>query len=185
MMTERLRISILAAPLACIDRRALSQAWYSALRCAREVTPQAPSRVRSLLEPSPKCSTRADSPARVRTPERAGVHALQARPAPARRDRPVAEMRDERRAQRSRLARDIERTLLDPPQVARRASFTLGGNGKRVHVVLQTKGDRVTLVAVCPPSVRTIVSEALAQARYALAGRRVTLDVERGVASCS
>jgi hypothetical protein len=35
MMTQQLEVSILAAPLAAIDRRALSQAWYSALHLAR------------------------------------------------------------------------------------------------------------------------------------------------------
>ncbi|HEY1429269.1 MAG TPA: hypothetical protein VGF18_06830, partial [Candidatus Tumulicola sp.] len=35
-MTEQLRVSIVAAPLAAIDPRALSQAWYSALHLARE-----------------------------------------------------------------------------------------------------------------------------------------------------
>ena len=34
MMTQQLEVSILAAPLAAIDRRALSQAWYSALHLA-------------------------------------------------------------------------------------------------------------------------------------------------------
>ncbi len=34
MMTQQLHVSILAAPLAAIDPRALSQAWYSALRLA-------------------------------------------------------------------------------------------------------------------------------------------------------
>ena len=36
MMTQQLEVSILAAPLAAIDRRVLSQAWYSALRLARD-----------------------------------------------------------------------------------------------------------------------------------------------------
>ncbi len=30
-MTQQLEVSILAAPLAAIDRRVLSQAWYAAL----------------------------------------------------------------------------------------------------------------------------------------------------------
>src|SRR5579863_7674683 len=34
MITQELQVSILAAPLAAMDRRALSQAWYSALGIA-------------------------------------------------------------------------------------------------------------------------------------------------------
>ena len=44
MMTQQLEVSILAAPLAAIDRRALSQAWYSALHLARSDRSLVPSR---------------------------------------------------------------------------------------------------------------------------------------------
>jgi hypothetical protein len=41
MITQQLGYSILTAPLAAIDRRALSQAWYSALHLARSGFPVA------------------------------------------------------------------------------------------------------------------------------------------------
>ena len=79
----------------------------------------------------------------------------------------------ERRNVRSALARKIERTFLDPRTQAQRATFAVGNGAERVHVSLQTTGDRVRLVAVCAPSARPAVARALAQARFALAARGI------------
>src|ERR1700678_3424391 len=51
MMTDRLRVSVVAAPLAAIDPRALSQAWYSALHLARERPTQTPQSRATSREP--------------------------------------------------------------------------------------------------------------------------------------
>jgi hypothetical protein len=182
MMTERLNISVLSAPLACIDRRALSQAWYSALRCAREAKTPAPLRPQPFAPQAPKRRANAAGAFRLRALDCGIAHVPSARNARVQR---VVPGLYERRAERSSLAREIERIFLDPRGVARRSSFTIGKNGERVHVILQSKGDRVTLVAVCAPAMRAIVVKALAQARFALAGRRIALQVEREAVQCS
>jgi hypothetical protein len=175
MMTRELQVSILAAPLAAIDRRALSQAWYSALRLARDQqrAPQkcvgdsrgALARDRERIRPAPGGVGR-----EARTC--ACVDALEARSIVGY----DSAWRVDRRAPRSPLARQIESVLFDPRSQARRASFTIGCG--RVHVVLQSKGDRVALVALCSPALRGIVARALAQARFALATRGIRGEFE-------
>jgi hypothetical protein len=185
MMTQQLGASILCAPLAAIDRRALSQAWYSALRLARE--PHAPATPAPVRPQQPESAARPDLKAAVTpwrrgvVPERAGSASVGSRPSG-----PVAESAADRRALRSRLARDIQRALLDPRSALKRATFTIGREGARVHVVLQTRGDRVCLVAFCPPAQRASVARALAQARFALASRGIVVNLEtRGTEQCS
>jgi hypothetical protein len=183
MMTQQFGFSILTAPLAAVDRRVLSQAWYSALHLAG-----------SAREPKPAAGHLADIAFRER---RAPVIAGDARPRGASvldlthgRRRPGTPTRatapeGDRRAERSSLARRIERTFLNPRARVRRASFAIDGSGARIHVALQTHGNRVRLVAICPPSVRPIVAKALVQARFALSARGIDLAVEhREVFSC-
>ncbi|MGB6521046.1 MAG: hypothetical protein WBE83_04675 [Candidatus Cybelea sp.] len=69
------------------------------------------------------------------------------------------------------LSRRIERTFLRPEAPVRRATFSLGRGGARVHVILQSNGGTVTLVALCRPEMRELVARALAQARLGLAAR--------------
>jgi hypothetical protein len=183
MMTDRLNISILSAPLAAIDRRSLSEAWYSALRLARDVHERAQSRRQPVAQPIPSGATRNGSAALFRASARAGDRAptISDKHSTPRSGRVVTE----RRMQRSQLSRDIERIFLDPRRVANRATFTVGNGGERVHVILQNKGNRVALIAICPPTARKQVARALAQARYALVGRGICVDVEQSVDACS
>lgn len=182
-MTDRLNISILSAPLAAIDRRSLSQAWYSALRLARDVHERAQSRRQPVAQPIPYYATRNGSAALFRASARAGVRppTISDKHSTPSSGRVVTE----RRVERSRLSRDIERIFRDPRRVAKRATFTFGNGGERVHVILQNKGNRITLIAICSPNVRTQVARALAQARYALGGRGICVDVEQSVGACS
>jgi hypothetical protein len=171
MMTEQLGYSILSAPLAAIDRRALSQAWYSALHAARE--PHAaslPSRapLESGNDARPRASV--DAPAaRERSAAAQPGRPRAARPARA------ANLSEERRAQRSVLARRIEATFLDPARRAARATFTVDGTHARVHVALQSTPAGLRLIAICPPALRPHVVRALEQARYSLAARGISL----------
>ena len=175
MITQQIGYSILTAPLAAIDRRALSQAWYSALHLAREARAAVPEEARRRLTPSRGETTRqprhgVSSPyCNVASTTASGASGT-ARPAPE---------ACERRAVRSPLARRIERTFLDPARPARRATFTLEGmcDGRRarVHVALRSGESGMHLVAVCSPSLRTGVARALDQARYALAARGIRL----------
>ncbi|MGD0967527.1 MAG: hypothetical protein ABR949_04490 [Candidatus Aquilonibacter sp.] len=174
MITQQLDYSILTAPLAAIDRRALSQAWYSALHLARSVSPAA-----NVPQHLLKARTAEAVTQRVHiagTAHRA--QPLASSPRGAGRSRMKVEA-PERRAVRSPLARRIERTFLDPARPVRRATFSVAGtrDGKRarVHVALQSGASGMRLVAVCPAALRAVVARALDQARYALALRGISL----------
>ncbi len=180
---QRLATSILSAPIAAIDRRALSQAWYSALHAQAGVragaggapSPQRPAvrrraneciaRFRSVEK---RDGSSASRPREAAQKARAGVPAV------------------ERRAPRCDLARRIEAAFLNPRAAARRTTFDVGGSdGGRVHVMLQSVGGRVRLVALCVPAARATVARALAQARYALALQGVAVEAsEIGEAPC-
>jgi len=68
MMTDRLRVSVVAAPLAAIDPRALSQAWYSALHLARERPTQTPQSRATSREPQQPHAPPAKTEAASREP---------------------------------------------------------------------------------------------------------------------
>jgi hypothetical protein len=168
MMTQELKVSVLAAPLAAIDRRALSQAWYSALHFAGERTADAPVRPRRSAS---QLAGAADCKRMDKTPQEAGVKEGARRRAHSNGGNARAFIGAERRASRSALARKIERTFLNPRTATQRATFAAAG--KRVHVMLHASNGGVRLVAVCPPAIRETVARALAQARFALAARGV------------
>lgn len=168
---EQLHLNVLAAPLAAVDRRALSQAWYSALYESRR-----PARLTA--------KAKAIAPART-----AGGAAAAPNPvAPRAVSRPVAAnakyvnssgiggARIERRAAPSPLARRIHKTFARHlgASATQRATFRLGKRA-RVHVVLHASGARLRLVAFCGRRSAESVTQALAQARYALAARGLTL----------
>jgi hypothetical protein len=170
MITQQLDYSILTAPLAAIDRRALSQAWYSALHLARSASPAA-----NVPQHLLKARTAEAVTQRVHiagTAHRA--QPLASSPRGAGRSRMKVEA-PERRAVRSPLARRIERTFLDPARPVRRATFSVAGTRARVHVALQSGASGMRLVAVCPAALRAVVARALDQARYALALRGISL----------
>ena len=185
MMTKQLEISILAAPLAAIDRRVLSQAWYSALRLVREESS-------SFSVPSRRQRSAFAGPSPVyRREPRTYLRGLPARPVDGAEKRSPAFCGDaeassaRRRAPRSR-ARAIESTMRGPSYDFKRATFSIGRGSARVHVVLQTKGGRTTLVALCRPELREFVARALAQARLALAARGIDAQLAaKGVGQCS
>ncbi|MEO9169877.1 MAG: hypothetical protein ABI282_00955 [Candidatus Baltobacteraceae bacterium] len=180
-MTQQLRVSVLTAPLAAIDRRALSQAWYSALHLSKARHEQAapaatPASKAAGSRLSPPERNAAQSPARPFAPSpRVAQRATTARGVPP----------PERRAERSSLAVKIERSFLSVRRREQRATFTIDGTRSRVHVSLRTSGSRVTLVAVCAPTVRSAVAKALQDARYALARRGIDLSLETREAACS
>jgi hypothetical protein len=181
--TAQLGISVLSAPLAAIDRRSLSQAWYSALHLARDAAPPKGAATRRAGERPITASPQARSTA---SPVRAGdagpVISKPVRRAPARTGAPV-----ERREPRLPLTRRIERALFERTSSAARTTFSVGEGTGRVVVVLHVTGDRVRLVALCSPALRRTVARALDQARFALAARGIALDggVLEGVATCS
>lgn len=171
MMTQQLGFNILTAPLAAIDRRVLSQAWYSALRLARAgQTSHAQVPARNDAWPCAH-ATRAGHSHERPPLEKADTHTI-VRQATSKL-RAVAA--PERRAERSALARRIERTFLNPLVRTQRATFTVDGTRARVHVALQTTPAGVRIIAVCPASIQTRVLRALDEVRYALAARGISL----------
>src|SRR5690349_12377371 len=114
---EHLQFSVLTAPVAAIDRRGLSQAWYSALyRTSGEPQTQA-----ARNRPTPE-----KPPARSTEIERATCHQQGIAPSKLLRTHENVEIRggsEERRAPRSALARKIERALLHPGAKARNGFF--------------------------------------------------------------
>lgn len=174
MTTEPLQFSVLAAPVAAIDRRALSQAWYSALyrqaAPVRNAQPAAPSKPPRHGARTPLTQPRASDDAR------AIGHA------PCRMERSDNGIRAaagmERRQIRCALARKIERAMLRPQGAPKRATFRIRGVPGRVHVMLRGGARGMQLVAVCSRNARAQVGAALAQARYALAARGISVDAQ-------
>ena len=180
-ITEDLQFSILTAPIATMDRRTLSQAWYSALYGAREAKP-------AQAQPSSKPAkpSNAASPHGNLTESAQKFTCVSRATCSVQAKAPGAKGADlERRAPRSQLARKIERAFLHPRKPLRKASFTIEGAHGRVQVLLRTHGSQVKLVALCPPKARDQVAAALGQARYALALRGIELDAQtRDEAPC-
>jgi hypothetical protein len=185
MMTQQLEVSILAAPLAAIDRRALSQAWYSALHLARQdrrlvqARECGPRIVATRSEPERQDETDLCRP-RGAEPR---VHFVQTKPLQ------VTVQSGATRISANRgslpLSQRIERRFAHPTSQVKRATFSMGRGAARVHVILQTNGNVATLVALCRPQMRGIVARALVQARVALSTRGVLLDFETRGKRCS
>jgi hypothetical protein len=87
---------------------------------------------------------------------------------------------------RSPLAQRIEHVFARPNSHPKRATFSIGRGNARVHIILQTKGERATLLAVCRPEERLVVARALTQARFALASLGIGIALhEAGAVGCS
>jgi hypothetical protein len=181
MMTQQLQASILTAPLPEIDRRALSQAWYSALHLARTHQDAAapPRRTKKLPVPA---GCRLPAFPRVVNSQRvrSGVTVSQSYSKRS----PVFAAADSRRESRVALARKIEHAFLAPRGSIARSALTLAHGEARVHLVLQSSGERMRLIAICRPADRETVARALAQVRFALAARGRRLETEVGLPSC-
>jgi hypothetical protein len=181
-ITQHLEFSVLTAPLAAVDRRGLSQAWYSALY-GESATPAQATQVKKApafayaRQVATKTSQGETAAARRPVTLKATPH--------RKADVSVSNGTADRRAQRSPLARKIERVFLDPKARMQKASFALEAGEGRVQVLLRTQGSNVKLVALCPRKAIKQVAAALAQARYALARRGIALETElRDAVSC-
>jgi hypothetical protein len=175
MMTRELELSILAAPLQAIDRRALSQAWCSALRVGAERQRAA---IWAPCESNDLAKVRA--PARHIEPVSFGTKKSPrlARGGRAKAAKPGNEAAAvARRSVRAPLAARIERAFSAERAHPKRATFSLGRGDARVHVILQSNGEQMMLLALCAPELRLIVGRALLQARNALAARGIPLTL--------
>ncbi len=185
MMTQQLEVSILAAPLAAIDRRVLSEAWYSALRlvCQPRQTSAIAPLARSPVAQCVRAYTRnvQERSWRDRV-EMRRFHTLPTKPSTTCGD----EVRTNISGRRCALARRIERAFAQPNSHAKRATFSMGRGNARVHIILQTKGECTALLAICRPELRHVVARALAQARLALAARGIGIELRgSGAGECS
>ncbi|HYL26333.1 MAG TPA: hypothetical protein VEW74_00795 [Candidatus Nitrosotalea sp.] len=174
MMTQELQISILAAPLAAMDRRALSQAWYSALGMAPRAARSASDCTAGGSAACAVARPRALPPALLSRKAEWLGHSLVNRTA---KDSAGAVEEPSRLIHRTLLAKRIERTFARATPAPKRATFSMGRGGARVHVILQTSQAGIVLLALCRPDMRAVVAGALAQARTALAARGIALDV--------
>jgi hypothetical protein len=173
------RVAVLATHLAHTDRRALSQAWYSALHLAGDAPSPRAGRGRA---PSGATTSRASRSAHAVscTPARSTDARAQHSAARAASTRPgcvVAET--DRRSPKAALALRIERGLRARTPRAGVGSFAVRAAGGRVHIAVRSSGGSTRVVAVCEPALRERVERALAQARFALAGRGVRAEAVR------
>jgi hypothetical protein len=173
-MQQTTGVAVLATQLAQTDRRALSQAWYSALHLADQAACAPPPAGAVTPRRSPQ---RGPLPGRGTSndPKQAcrGARPLSTTPAARRTDAEAPE----RRLARTELAGRIERGLARRTPRTGAASFAIRAGAGRVHLIVRTDGTRTRIVAVCAPPLRERVERALAQARFALAGRGLRTEV--------
>jgi hypothetical protein len=198
-VTTPLELSVLTAPIAAIDRRILSQAWYSALgfaQNAEEAGLAAPPRRRSqaaAAEPRDKCPpTRSVPPslAPLRSSRRVRSKLGNAHPCASRAPHtvvghssrgPAAARRDPNSAD---LGERIARKLVVGLHGHTRTTIKLDGDRGRVHVMLQTHRGRMRIIAICPKRFRGRVAQAIDEARNALASQGIHIDTNGGSVTC-
>jgi hypothetical protein len=166
-MTNASGVAVIATSLARTDRRALSEAWYSALHLAH-ASP-------ALHADAP----RAGAPLLPRMPQtRAGEsatagHRMAAQPARERASH-------NERAQRENLVERRQPACADTRRIERAvktlttrwngdAAQTVDIGGGRVRLLVRADRGTTRIVAVCAAPLRETVERALAQARFALA----------------
>jgi len=170
-------VAVVATQLADTDRRALSQAWYSALHLADRPPAgrHAPPRMACAARPNGSCIAHgSNDPPQRRSTDGAGRGRNAAPNAGSRRGGSIDA---ERRVPKTELARRIEHGLTRRPPRGAAASFVVRGAGGRVHLIVRSDGALTRVVAVCAPPLRERVERALAQARFALAGCAVRAEV--------
>jgi len=169
-MHQTTGVAVLATHLACTDRRALSQAWYSALH---------------LVEREPRmrgagAAARAEKTAARRAAQTARGSAQHAgddiarrackplrAPAPGR--NPCAPQ-TERRQRTSALMRCTAHSRAWRTRRAVSSAFAVRAANGGVQLLVHADGTRTRVVAVCATRLRERVERALAHARFALAG---------------
>jgi hypothetical protein len=173
-MQQTTGVAVLATHLAATDRRALSEAWYSALHLAAASSPRCAAAGRGSATPIRRAGDARASAQPLRRP--ADFEPRQQPPGAAHRRVGSIECVPERRAPKSELGRRLERALLRRLPRATQAQFALSAAGGRVHLLVRADGGGTRVVAVCAPALRERVERALAHARFALAARAVPCE---------
>jgi hypothetical protein len=172
---ENFSLALTQVPV--VDRRALSQAWYDALRLAQDSRSGSRRPLRAVKEPAPRHAVISGAGARS-APKPAGSGDLAAA-GTARRLRSASRSYagGERTATGSHaavvtrkgddLARKIIEHAREHPAAAHAVIDLPQG---RVCVFVRRDRNGVRIVALCPPAAKLRVERALARARFALAG---------------
>ena len=176
MTTATRSVAVVATRLPDIDRRALSQAWFSALHLAQ------PPAAKPIANPLPAASHNAAGRAKQAAPDAAApaaaptvrVHAGAA--ATGFGSPPV-----ERRKPGGELACRIERAIVRHAARAphRTAAVAIDAGYGRVHLLVRTDHTTTRIVALCSPQMRERVDRALAHARFTLAACGLQLESAR------
>ena len=164
-MTTAPDVAVVATHLAQTDRRALSQAWYSALHIA-------PGDARATIQ-----STRAPNASCARVGERAVTAPAGSCCAPTKTPTdarmhgsadasPFVERRNVADAGARRVERAVAALACAPH---RAAPHTVALDGGRVTIVIRSDARATRIVALCSEPLRATVERALAHARFALA----------------
>ena len=173
-------IAVIRARLPYVDRRALSQAWFSALGLAEREAPRTARRATAALATAPgpqsasSCGVEALRSAFA--PGLAACESVSVR-RPARRPEAFGpDMATSRAVARGRSgAANAPRELRYPPV---HASFRLEVDGGRVRVILRREGAVLHVVALCSPKHVPLVRQALARAAAHLRERGEALRGE-------
>lgn len=167
MTTASEGVAVVATEIARTDRRALSEAWYSALHLAHDAAPGRPAAPRAAAARAaqlPRPRAAAPAPDHGRTIVAAPPHARRAADAPV---TAPGERRRELNAAARRIVRAAVRLSARRPVPA---AHTVDVAGGRVRLLVHGDGRTTRIVALCSRPLREQVERALASARYALAG---------------
>jgi hypothetical protein len=160
-------VAVIATQIARTDRRALSEAWYSALHLAHDASPARSATAQRVVADARPAALARVAPAQVR-----GERLAAPLPARARHDANAGgAVVPERRRPVNENARRIERAV--ERLSARRpvpAAHTLDVAGGRVRLLVHHDAKGLRIVALCSSPLREVVERALASARFALAG---------------
>jgi hypothetical protein len=172
MTTASGGVAVVALQIAQTDRRALSQAWYSALHLARDPAPVSTRAARTAASPP----TARAVPRERRAAEPAQLAPRNASPRSTRAAGGRAEPAGERRRPPSPDERRIGRAiaaLAARPRAA--ATQTVSLDGGRVCLLVRSDGRTTRIIALCSAALREPVRRAVAGARFALAGAGIAV----------
>jgi hypothetical protein len=167
------KISVIAARLPYTDRRALSEAWFSALHLASDGAHAKPAERRGgIAQNRPRDGARSPGSLPAAPVPPAQRSAAQRSAAPVRgRDGAGLAREDAPRYARPRPpeAPDVFAHARSYPSFS--TALTFGVAGERVALLLRREGPMLHVVALCRPAVADIVRRALAAADAALRTR--------------
>jgi hypothetical protein len=181
------KIAVIETRLPYTDRRALSEAWFSALHLAHDESTAAHPWYAAASGTVAPCnahptgrSAHASAVSGRRDPARTIAQAAR-RSAYAGLDTPARRASDPARTPAS--TRAFERARSYAPF---RTAITLdGANGTRVHLIVRRVGPTLHVIALCPPAVEAIVRKALASADLHFRARGERLEAGVNIAEAA